>query len=718
MSLQEKLSKLKEQKALNIEQENQAQQDQSLQPIRDHIKELEEQKRTLDLLIGSLGLASSKDTGPGMREYADEKIVTAKKEEGAINEMLEQHKDVLTDVGVDSIDSLVEHPDFGEESEVLSYKKSKKELADVQESDTALEARLLKLGISVEGTFSYDTAEKAIVEKKKAIDSMLIEEKLKTPEGKQEAIEMIAETLKESLPSMEIAKNDEKNLFQIRFNGEKYCNILVENGAVKFEGWNTNQLQLLPKGIEKFEEVYGPDVVRDALKHAYETTIEKAIKSYDAKNEYSYSLLQQIEANNPKEGGKARDALRDFDVLQNTARSVLQQKSEELKSNGIEFDPVFATGYGGRYEDFIALNYADTVEDIRGALDDTDIFPPKIDFVKLQEAIAKQKNKLQQFVDAVQGLSTQEDVDRFLGRNGSGNDAVLSKVRLDINRFNTYDLKYALKESPTTDKGSANNYGKTPIEKLRENKRYSEAKYYLEKKISTLENYQQKAIGKMGQAIDLRLKQKEFQKISTGYKSIGDFEDGLKTFEIQKKDAIELLSKLANLNLGVGEEEQVNLVAGRIEVPRIYAEMRAVQKELDNENQNEAGEYGLLKQLSNLKNTIKEHESNEPKWIGVSKWKKDLADYQTAQNTLEKTIQEKKALVNDLSNQSVQYLPTVQYSAISTALSKETMQGTAKEVLTAIQDKLREIIDQKPDEKQLKVYQEYKELEAKIKESN
>jgi hypothetical protein len=77
-----------------------------------------------------------------------------------------------------------------------------------------------------------------------------------------------------------------------------------------------------------------------------------------------------------------------------------------------------------------------------------DIFPPKIDFVKLQEAITKQKNKLQQFVDAVQGLSTQEDVDRFLGRNGSGNDAVLSKVRLDINRFNTYDLKYALKEKP------------------------------------------------------------------------------------------------------------------------------------------------------------------------------------------------------------------------------------------------------------------------------
>jgi hypothetical protein len=64
MSLQEKLSKLKEQKALNIEQENQAQQDQSLQPIRDHIKELEEQKRTLDLLIGVTRPGFVKRYGP------------------------------------------------------------------------------------------------------------------------------------------------------------------------------------------------------------------------------------------------------------------------------------------------------------------------------------------------------------------------------------------------------------------------------------------------------------------------------------------------------------------------------------------------------------------------------------------------------------------------------------------------------------------------------
>ncbi len=222
MSLQEKLSKISQNlQETKAEAEKKAQ-EKELEPIRARIKELENQKNQLDLVKGSLELKSDKDTGKGMKEYSKETEEQVKKESTRLDTLTEKNKEALQTMGVENQDQLIDNPEFAEETEVVSYKKAKEQGEGLKMSDASLQEKLKTLGVNIDAeSFSYDSAERALTEKLQSVEGELLQEKLKTPEGKEEAIEMLSKNLEKNIPQASFSKNEKTFILERKGHGKK-----------------------------------------------------------------------------------------------------------------------------------------------------------------------------------------------------------------------------------------------------------------------------------------------------------------------------------------------------------------------------------------------------------------------------------------------------------------------------------------------------------------
>lgn len=707
MSLQEKLAKKSEELARTKAEQEFTAQEQELKPIRDHIKELESEKSQLDLIKGSLELKSGDKTGKGMREYSKDTEEKTKKESAQLDTLIDKNKEVLQTMGVESKDQLISNEEFADDPEVVSYKKAQEETEGVKTADASLQEKLKSLGIDIDPeNFSYDTAEKALSEKLQSLESELLQEKLKTPEGKEEAIETIAKNFESTLPQTSFSQDEKTKEYNLSIGSSSYDrkNISIKDDKVNFKEWYN--AKLLPENIKELESKYGSEIVEAAVKRSYDKKLDQSFKGFDSINEQSYSLKEQLEPITPEEGEKARKAMQEFSDLQNEFRTTISEKAKELKENGIDFDPVFASGYGGKYEDYIQFTYAQTVDEIKNDLQNTGAFPPKFDFKKLQDAISTQKEKLQEFVKVIKNLNTQEDVDSLLEKKG-GNKEVISKVRLDLQQPNTYDLYFKL--NPSENARGRNNDLK-PIEQLKSQaKTYYDAKDYLDKKIAGLEALKGKIAGKMELAINAQSKrdglQKELETQKFARGSIGNIEGEISRIERNKKDAMTLMTELVKLESEIPQEPVV-LNGGEIRVTSVGQQLEQLKKDRETEEQN----------LRNLKQKISNHESNKPKLFGKDKWEKDLSDLKQEQKDLEEKI--RKMGNEDYSNLYKKYsyrIPVSQYSDIEKLVNEQKyVQGTPSEVFADLKDKLNGIANAKTPESVVKLYSEYKELEKQL----
>ena len=210
MSLHERLAKISENLKKNKEEEEKARLKDQLAPIRDLVKELEDKRRQLDVIKGSLESNPSVMQGRDknyktvhMKDYAEITTKTASETTDQSDSLMDKHKEALEVLGVENRDQLVDHQELADEPEIVNYKKAQSQLENLTTDDKALEERLKSLGVDMKTEdFSYDVAEKALAEKIKAIDTELLNENLKTPEGKQEAINELTENFGGSLDTM------------------------------------------------------------------------------------------------------------------------------------------------------------------------------------------------------------------------------------------------------------------------------------------------------------------------------------------------------------------------------------------------------------------------------------------------------------------------------------------------------------------------------------
>lgn len=332
MSLSEKLSKKSQEleKTEAIEAEERLAQE--LAPIRARIAEIENQKKELQLIKGSLELKSDENIGKGMKEYGGEVKKTKKEKTTKLDTLIEKNKKVLKTMNIEDREGLVENQEFQDEEEVMEYKKASKQEDELKMTDKALVNKLEKLGISISPEeLSYDAAEQAISERLKVIQDELLQEKLKTPEGKIEVVEVLAKDLEKNIPKTTLTFDQTTGRYKFSLGPTHYegRGIFISNTSTKFQEWNN--IDLIPKDAKEMESVYGADIVNEALQKAYQSKIHDAVVSFDVNGENVFAIKEQIESVNPQEARKARKLLEEFESEQENFRIAMREKSKELK---------------------------------------------------------------------------------------------------------------------------------------------------------------------------------------------------------------------------------------------------------------------------------------------------------------------------------------------------------------------------------------------------
>jgi hypothetical protein len=726
MTLTEKLSSMTQ----RLEEEKLSTQKQAeeekLAPVRNKISELEELRHKLDLIKGSLELKSGDKidgsvSGEGMKEYSTK---TNKKTEGEskkIDSLIEQNKEALQKMGVENKDQLIENSEFAEEVEVVNYKKAKKEGESLEMSDQALLEKLTELGVNIEGEFSYDIAEKAIIEKIKLIDGELSEEKIKTPEGKTYVVEMIAKNLKDSLPVTFFSINEKTQEYKVSISSPNLSNaedIIIKGDKASFERWYS--AGLLPRNIDELEKKYGREIVKSAIKKVYEDKLQKNIKDFDEKNEKNYLLREQLEKNNPEKGMEANNAFKEFSNLQNEFRNTIKEKSDDLKKKGIEFNPTYPSGYGSSYEDLIKLGFDNDVGEIARGINNVSVFPPRFDFEKLKNAIKKRSEILEGLITSVKSVNTEEDVEMFL--YGGDHRVVIKGNRpvSIISNFHTSMLRSEIKPYEfdsnfklEIDRAHNNGRNDNPTQKLISSgfRTFEDAKRYLDQKISLLDGKKNIVLEKINIAIDAKFKQKELEEEITknnfGRMSNIDFE--ISRLEQNKRDALDLMSNLSKLEMDLPQEELV-FEGGRIIISSVQKEIDGLNK-IYNENE---------EKLKIIKQRNSSHKNKAPTKVwgittGEGQWKKEQQEKQE-QSDLETKIKENSDKILKLYNKLYYNLSTRQYSDVEKLVKEnKIIKGKPDEIFKELRVKLNEMINQKVPESIIKLSNEYKDLEAGLK---
>jgi len=711
MSLQEKLSKLSQNLQETKAEESKKSQEKELEPIRLRIKELENQKSQIELVKGSLELKSNEKTGKGMKEFSIETESNIKKETTQLDALIEKNKETLQTIGVENRDQITANPDFAEDPEIVSYKKSKEQGEDLKMADFALKERLSTLGINIDTeNFSYDSAEKALAEKLQSLDGELLQEKLKTPEGKEEAIEAIAKDLENTLTQTSFSKDEKTGAEVLSLNRDK-GKIIVQGEKIKFENWD--RIDLIPKEIDVLEKTYGSDVVKEALKKAYENKTELAFNDFDKNSKnIDKELKEDLERASPEKGVEANKAVREFQDLAKTFKNTLKEKAEELKSKGVDFNPNYIQNYGGDYEKYATLgDYDQDNQLIEEVMRNSQTYPPKLNFDALKEYTEKRIGHIKELTEDIKKLETEEDVNMFTSGDKDGNryeprrESGIGRAHKNI----LYTKFEGVKRPGYYE--NEQSWNQTKVKGLMQFKSYDEASTYFNEKDLDRKNLKERIVETIATGIETYMKGKELRKEIETQKfgrDIGSIENEVSRLEKNKKEALNLMTELIKIENQLPNEDVI-LSGNEIKVPSIGEELEQLKKDKETEEQN----------LKNLKQKISNHESNKPKSylgveFGIEKWKTSLTDLKQEQKTLEDKIKKNDEDYSALSKNYSFRIPAPEYSDIETIVEEQYLQANSKEIFFNLKNQLTEVINQKAPESVLRLDKEYKDLKKSL----
>jgi hypothetical protein len=306
MSLEQKLSSLTKNIEDKKNQEIKSLEEKELGPIRSKIKELEDKKYLLELIKGSLNLKSgerimsdnyNKYTGVGMSEYSNETKVNLEKEITKLDNLIIKNKEALESLGINNRQELVDNfKDDPDATEVHSYLDAENKKIDLNKSDESLKEKLKNLGFEInDKEFSYESAEKGIEKNLGSLENDIYQEKLKTPEGKKEAIESLSLELEKLLPTTELVKDSFGNYqipFHSRSNNGNGIKILGEEAKLN----KGEYFYLLPdfysfpdgRKLSDIESKYGEEVIEGAIKKAYFNKVEKSFGEFSKSKDGDY----------------------------------------------------------------------------------------------------------------------------------------------------------------------------------------------------------------------------------------------------------------------------------------------------------------------------------------------------------------------------------------------------------------------------------------------
>ena len=714
MSLKEKLS----QKATDLEQQRMSEEQQlrqeALAPIRQNIHKIENDRYQLDMIKGSLEKSdSSEDVGKRITDYATrlDKEVIEKRQ--PIETLMKDHQDVMETMSIKTPEELAEHPDFADEEEVVEYKeiteRAPKEHEALAEGDEALKEKLAALGVTIDTeNFSYDAAEKAIDEKMQALNEELVREKLKTPEGKEEALEMLVKDIEGDIAQMRLSSKQGGYDFSLKTNESSYSKrtISIINDEAKIDG-NDYSIRFVPEKIKNIKEIYGEEIAEQAVTKAYDMQIEKAFKEFDKYNYSVEQMIPELERMRPMKAEKSRAAFLSFKsqnaaMFEETARA----KRKSFTDTGLDFHDD-----GSFFQTISGMSnlgyYKGDDENIFKEINHSDKFPPSFDWEKLSEKIESRSQQNKHLLEVLEGIHTQDDLDAFLswGDKAKGNEDAIGSINRgwakESKFFGWRDDEYEGAVDPRYrlpfEKGSSQ--AQEVSEKLRNFRTYGEVAEFYREKEKELSSLKQKVHGVIEKAVSqeiLRGKLKALIETEKIGRDIDDVERGIQQLEREKNSATEIMSQLIRIEQKLPKDKEITFSNLRFEITEDAERFRELGNLIDKEN------VALQEKNEEIK-----AKGPKPRIFGAGAWQDSVDDLNREKMVIEDTIASMKNERVDLRNKEESKL-NIGNVSVEEDFKKLRLKGTAEEIFDILREKLREIKDKTISSEVINLYQQYK----------
>lgn len=724
MALRDKLGKLSEEIAAEKQAAQETEQNENLKPIRATIKSLEKEKLDLEMMKNSLDFKKqAPEDGLGMKEYANVTGVQKKKTRAQLEEIATENTEALEKMGIKNIDELAENPEFSEDEEVVAYKKALDQEAGVLLSDTKLKNRLAKLGLEMnDANFSYEAASREIGLRLEKLEKELAAEKLKTPEGRDEVINKLAEEFSKNTDNIfwtsssmidkeaqrrsgqEYVGNSyyEFSLSQTRdYRGEGFRLEFIDDNKSKID--NYSQLPILPKNFSEQVDKYGLDIAEAALKKTYAEKVDQAFMDENGPSGRHLKMRSALETVSSEKRKKAEESLRDFDKKKKELLNTLHLKSEELRDKGVDFSSTYASGYGGEYKEIFKFSQDRKLNtgiaqlegglngDIINALKSGKPLFPDFDLNKLTVLAERRISELDHVIEVVKNINDQSGVDSFINDRkspdyiGNFHKQSLDFYFEDINYKNPDNISY---QEMSALASRANNW--------------QEAVEYLEKEIAQAEEVRGRTHKKMDELVDYyammyklsaknksrySLSNNEFSANNNQSYRLQDLSDYINRIEGEKKSASYIMAEIASLKVKLSPEDEVS-VSGRsvkvkaktLEYERLSGEIKKKDKEIDNK-----------------KSELHKEENSEP-WLGKEKWRNKIAAIRA---DIDRLNQEEASLKLDYDKnvkEAFHYLNTEKITwqpKIKELIENYRASGKASEVFSDLETRLMGLVDQK-----------------------
>lgn len=708
MALKDKLENISQQ--INVEKEEKKKNEESerLKPIREEIKKKEKEIFDLEIIKNSLDFKSDQNKkNEGMTEYAESTTNKKKKTKAELESIANANSEALEKMGVKNIDDLTSNPEFAEEEEVVAYKEADAQESDLVLSDTKLKNRLAKLGIEInDDNFSYKTASEEISKRLDVLNNELIAEKFKTPEGKEEAEEMLIKHFAKEIPKMELG-TVQKDVSKI---GTEVFSVSIKiGGNVKeFEIYDRAKFKkspyiegVLPNDFAEKSKKYGVEFVAEALKKAYSANLKEAFVKVDGNiNEGARGALEKLKNVSPETAREAYQLAMVFEKKKGEALKIVDDKNEEFK----ELKGLPISDFGFKEISLFGLYNKQDEKDLQ-RLRYPNFFPKnesQLNYLEVKKHIEKRIETIDKYIEELRTL-TVDEVKEY-------NSLPWTAPRGETKKYNEigkyiHELHKDKKEKCFSDDIYYDNQKKN----VRQFGDYYSAQEYFQEKIKKSNDVEKKISEKISEVVDFETLKFELGGENYGRRDVmGDF-DGL-IYDINKNRGIadNALNQIAIAGFDLPKNEKIEVRDSNIYFPDRKAEVDRITNDLENKK----------KELQTKKDELTKKRNSKPSLFGKNKWQEELSSMEEDEEEIKNEI---KALESDISskNKNVykRYTDYFQYANLEAekTIKEYSASGTGPEVFDELKQKLEEIAKKSLPDEVYKKYKKAKDLQTEIK---
>lgn len=699
MSLKDKLENISQQ--INVEKEEKKKNEESerLKPIREEIKKKEKEIFDLEIIKNSLDFKSDQNKkNEGMTEYAESTTNKKKKTKAELESIANANSEALEKMGVKNIDDLTSNPEFAEEEEVVAYKEADAQESDLVLSDTKLKNRLAELGIEInDDNFSYKTASEEISKRLDVLNNELMAEKFKTPEGKEEAEEMLIKHFAKEIPKMELG-TAQKDVSKI---GTEVFSVSIKiGGDVKeFEIYDRAKFKkgpyiegVLPNDFAEKSKKYGVEFVAEALKKAYSANLKEAfVKTDENINEGARGALEKLKNVSPETAREAYQLAMVFEKKKGEALKIVDDKNEEFK----ELKGLPISDFGFKKISLFGLYDKQDEKDLQ-RLRYPNFFPKnesQLNYLEVKKHIEKRIETIDKYIEELRTL-TVDEVKEY-------NSLPLTAPRGETKKYNEigkyiHELHKDKNEKCFSDDIYYDNQKKN----VRQFGDYYSAQEYFQEKIKKSSDVEKKISEKILEIVDLETL--KFELAGADYRKrdiMSDFKAKISDIERKGNDISKVLNGMFRAKFNIPDDEEMEIKGSFVYFVNRKAEVdKMIEKLKVKEDELKVKEEELGKKRN-----------SEPSLFGKGKWREEVSLMEEGVANLKNEVSNEKNNINRKSSLvNINYINSDDLrsnSELSRFISEYSVSGTGKEIFDDLKQKLEEMSKKEglPDD----VYEKY-----------